>query len=237
MVQTEAKIYLSEQRGCTQTEAFRSFHTFNFGSFFQESKKNWGVLQTINEETLVGNGCIEQAIEAQTTVVLLPIVGTIDVANGYNTEGSYAGVGEAYFFTTVDEDWLRVSNPYEREEVSYLQIRLQNADCQPYNNETITNFAFEKYKNRLLPYCPQKEKQTVWGSIGQFDGRAESVYCLKNPQNNVFVYVIEGVFEVQNRLLHARDGLALWHLETVELEALSNDAVILLIEMAQPFSS
>lgn len=43
--------------------------------------------------------------------------------------------------------------------------------------------------------------------------------------------MIEGVFEVQGTLLHARDGLAIWEAEEVEMEALSNDAIIFLIEL------
>jgi len=43
---------------------------------------------------------------------------------------------------------------------------------------------------------------------------------------------LEGAFEVEGRLLHARDGLALWETEKVELEALSNDAIILVMEIS-----
>ena len=45
------------------------------------------------------------------------------------------------------------------------------------------------------------------------------------------MFVIEGAFEVQGTLLHARDGLALWGTDKLEKEALSNDAIILLIEL------
>ena len=74
MQQTEAKIYLSDQRGCTQTDTFRSFHTFNFGTFFNENKQPFGSLTAFNEETLAANNSVEQTIEAQTTVILLPIL-------------------------------------------------------------------------------------------------------------------------------------------------------------------
>jgi len=46
----------------------------------------------------------------------------------------------------------------------------------------------------------------------------------------VYVFVIEGAFEVQNRLLHARDGLSLSSATEVEFEALSNDAMLLILE-------
>jgi hypothetical protein len=47
----------------------------------------------------------------------------------------------------------------------------------------------------------------------------------------VFVYVIEGAVEFQNRLLEQRDGLALYSVTTSEFEALSNDAILLVLEV------
>jgi quercetin 2,3-dioxygenase len=237
MKQTLAKIYLSDQRCCTQTDAFRSFHTFNFGSFFDENKKPFGNLTAFNEDTLKGNASIKHTIAAQTTVILMPIRGVIGIKDANNPDGTarfdwiemWIPAGEAYLFTTVHEEAITIHNPFDSELVSYLQIHLQNNDYQPFNAESIAAFDFANAKNQLLPYFDDGK---YYGSIGQFDGRKDSVYSLKNPKNGVFAFVVEGVFEVQNRLLHARDGLALWDIEEVELEALSNDAVILLIEVA-----
>lgn len=70
-------------------------------------------------------------------------------------------------------------------------------------------------------------------SIGKFTGRHDVVYTPANPHNRLFVYVIDGAFEVQGRLLHPRDGLGLWdEPDNIELEALSNDAIVLLIELS-----
>ena len=51
------------------------------------------------------------------------------------------------------------------------------------------------------------------------------------PGGDEFVFIIEGAFEVQNRLLEARDGLSLWNLSKLEFEALSNDAILMIIEV------
>ena len=67
-------------------------------------------------------------------------------------------------------------------------------------------------------------------SIGKFSGRRESIYHRKYPNTGIFAYVLKGVFEVEGRLLHERDGLELYDSEFVEIEALSNDAVILVFE-------
>lgn len=45
------------------------------------------------------------------------------------------------------------------------------------------------------------------------------------------MFVLQGVFEVASRLLHAKDGLALRGFEEAAFEALSNEAILLLIEV------
>ena len=88
-------------------------------------------------------------------------------------------------------------------------------------------------KNQLL-ILTATEQQAIYPiiTIGKFTGRKEAVYKTHHPQNSLFVFVIEGAFEVHGRLMHPRDGLGLWdNSGDIELEALSNDAIILLIEM------
>ena len=67
--------------------------------------------------------------------------------------------------------------------------------------------------------------------FGVFDGRREAEYRLENPENGIFAFVINGAFELENRLLEARDGLALWDTDKLELEALSENAILLLLEV------
>jgi hypothetical protein len=46
-----------------------------------------------------------------------------------------------------------------------------------------------------------------------------------------FAFVVAGAFEVEGRLLHQNDGLALWNTSVIELEALSENVVILVVEV------
>ena len=62
-------------------------------------------------------------------------------------------------------------------------------------------------------------------------GREEVAYKLQDQQRGVFGFVLQGAFEVQYKLMETRDGLALWNAKEIEIEALSNEALIMLIEM------
>jgi len=54
---------------------------------------------------------------------------------------------------------------------------------------------------------------------------------LQNYHNKFFCFVIAGAFELENRLLQMRDGLAVNGPCAVELEALSEGALLLTIEL------
>ena len=58
-----------------------------------------------------------------------------------------------------------------------------------------------------------------------------ATYHVKDKRSRLFVFMIEGAFEVEGRLLHAWDSLDLWDATTTEMEALSNEAMILVIEL------
>jgi quercetin 2,3-dioxygenase len=53
----------------------------------------------------------------------------------------------------------------------------------------------------------------------------------QNPAHSCFMFVIEGAFEVQNRLLQRKDGLLLPEAGEVEFVALSDNGILLVIEL------
>ena len=132
---------------------------------------------------------------------------------------------------------LYVRNPYDTELVSFLHLWLLADAPGDGSSEQRGSFGPEAIHNQLAPLLPAAEAFSLpfTVSLGRFDGRQEAVYQLKNSGNSVFVFALAGAFEVESRLLHEKDGLALWDVAEIELEALSNDAVVLLLEL-EPLS-
>lgn len=229
MKQTTAQIYLADQRSCSQMDWFRSFHTFNFGSYFHENKKPFGALQLLNDDTLAAGKSLKMAVESNIEVIILPLVGGFEYKN--NMGQGYVETEQALYIALETGMTYEIINPYETELINFLQIWIKHEGISPFisKNETLS-FNFNN-KNQLLSIHHPLSKNAFF--IGKYEGRAEDEYILKNSSNSVFVFIIEGAFEVANRLLEIRDGIALSNIETVEFEALSNDAIILLLEIAQ----
>jgi len=234
--QSRGKMFLSEERGLAEQEWFRSYSIFNFGKYYNAHKTNFGALAVLNEDTVAGGKSMTMHVTKDADIVLIPTVGDIEYQDSRGNE-SVVQVGQAQLFSLAAGCSFTVSNPYPAELVSFLQLWLH--PFAPLVSQSIQLFPFDMdaYTNSLVNIFHQIQHITSAGStqyilsIGKFAGRQPAVYTLNDPQNGLFVFVIEGAFEVQYRLLHNGDGLALWDIDEVELEALSNDAVVLLLEV------
>lgn len=220
--QSIANIYLADQRGLTLSDQHRSWHTFNYGQYQHPHREALGALRVFNEETLAGGKEITYQCQANTQVFLLPLVGGILVQTKGETYEVEAG---AVLELPIEKGALyQVQNPYG-DLVSYLQIELEQTDSVIQNQ--IHTIDLEEYHNTLQAIFPPNKPFQL--SIGKFDGRMERTYSLGKAEHATFVFVIDGVFEVQNRLLHARDGIYLVEETEMEFEALANEAILLLI--------
>lgn len=236
ITQTEGQIYLASQRGCSQLSWFRSFHTFNFGLYQDQNRAPFGNLQVFNDDTLAAGKSFKMHLEENTEVILLPVVGAVEYKNSLGKTGILEA-GQMQIFTADEGMEYEITNPYETELVNFIQIFLTNTGNSFTPEIQEINIDLEN-RNQLFPLFSRGENGLTthhdsFGYIGKYSGRNEDLYQLKNPENGIFVFIVEGAFEVQNRLLEARDGLSLWNLDELEFEALSNDAIILVLEVSR----
>jgi len=225
MVQSDAVIYLASQRGCTQSTTYRSYHTFNFGSYFNEHRKAFGNLIAFNDDVLADGKSTTLTASENSFVIIIPIVGSLSYQID-DKEPREASVGKIHAMRVGANGQVEIKNT-ESELINFIHVWLR--DDGTAKNE-FTEFTFSLGENKLYPFLLNPNQFAGKIILGKFAGRAESIVKISTPAKGAFVFALEGAFEVNNRLLQARDGLALWNVEEVEFEALSNDAILFIIE-------
>jgi hypothetical protein len=216
-----SQILKSEVRGSIVTDNYNCFSSFNYANYQQESRKSYGNLLVFNDETLAGQEKIKYDLDENQVVLLIPLVGTIVIENDGNSES--IAVNQIHTFYIEKENFFTISNDYEKDLVNFLQIRFQ---LNPIKTST-TNFDLET-RNEFINLITRDEFSI---SIGIFDARKDSIYKLNDSKKGLFAFVLNGAFEFQNRLLENRDGLKIWNIQEIELEALSENAMLLLLEI------
>jgi quercetin 2,3-dioxygenase len=231
--QSKAKIFLADQRGLNETASFRSMHTFNFGEYFNEHKHAFGDMYALNDDTLAGGCSVKMLIKEYSYIILVPVEGAIEYTDT-NGNNNIISAGQVQVVTLDKGVIMEMKNPFREQPVNCLQIWFKaDKSVYPSGLQLTTYNDVNENLNNLVQAVPESMDTNMLPfaiSIGKFSGRGETMYHLKNKSKRVFVFVIEGAFEVEGRLLHARDGLALWEKAEIEMEALSNDAIIVLFE-------
>jgi redox-sensitive bicupin YhaK (pirin superfamily) len=231
---SKGKIFPAAERGHTETSRFRSYHTFSCGSYRNEAKQPFGPLYLLNDDTLAGGQSLTLPVEEETDLILLPVVGALVYRDSLGNECCIRA-GEAQHYALRQGVTAEIINPYEEALVNFLQFRVRSSAFAA-SVPGVISFDIEKNRNKLLQLFTgvqqiNNNRACKRICIGKFDGRKEAAYQLSDPRNGVFVFVVQGAFEVQHRLIETRDGLALWELQEIEMEALSNHAIILLLEI------
>ncbi len=81
---------------------------------------------------------------------------------------------------------------------------------------------------------PTKEDQGVWVhqdawfSLGNFEEGLSDSYTLKNRENGVYIFILEGEITINGEKFTRRDGIGLWNLEKFDITAVTKASVLLM---------
>lgn len=231
--QLHAKMFLADERGLNETDWLRSWNTFNFGKYQHEHKQPFGELYVLNDDTLDGGRSLNMLVEEQSYIILLPIAGAVAYKDSTGNE-TLVAAGQIQLLTLDKGSTIQFTNPFKEELVNFLQIWIRQKPGSAIMKHCLSTYDVNKFQNSLIKISPQSLHSATPPfsiSIGKFSGRGETIYIPGNKEAGVFLFVIEGAFEANGCLLHARDGLALAAATEIDIEALSSDAIALVIEV------
>lgn len=232
------KIFLADQRGELKNAQFHSLQLFSSEHCYNRDKQAMGDLHQLNDHWLAPDAVITENAGNTETVILLPLYGALEVKLNEDS-AEIVTAGQLRVINPGEATVMGIRNPFADEVVNYLSIRITRQASGSKTESAVSSFDLQQFMNVLVQVWPPAltSADCNWCmSLGKFSGRGETIYHLRNPENSLFFFVISGAFEVEGRLLHPRDGLALWNLEAAETEALSNEALLLVLEISQPVS-
>ena len=228
--EAEAVIYLANKRGRSETDWFRSYYTFSFGEFTREGGAPFGSLVAVNEHTLKEGRTLSFTFTEKVKVLLIPIEGELNYKSG-NIENA-VDVGEISCLVSAPGVPLQISNNYTSRLINFLQICVRADDkVQPNLNNTYS-FDLDSSNGEFIPMSVSSVTSSEeLFYIGKFRGRHKVVFRPRRDHIGIFVYEITGTCEVHERLLLPGDALSIKGVDALELEALTQEAIVLIAEI------
>ena len=225
--QNKAYIFLAGKRKINECNTWRSFESLDTESAFC-NESAFCTFKGLSDIVLAAKSTFTISINDDSEIILLPVVGAVVYSD---SAGNFATVevGEIQRINARANTVIELKNHFESELTNFLVFRFQ--DDKAGNSKFFQTTVFDTEKRNelieLSSFLPQSSYK-LW--IGKFTGRSEALHVFGKQSKGLLAFVIEGAFEIQYRLLEARDGLIIWDVDNVEIEALSNEAIILLVE-------
>jgi quercetin 2,3-dioxygenase len=214
--ESKAIMLMAESRLRSETEEYRSLQSLNGFSNRDPDLISW------QDDVLAGGTRMPLKNQTDALLLVVPVVGAVLIWVGdeqvYEVES-----GQYLLLPVLQDEEVLMENPYPGAMVNILHGRIRSE--LRVSVPVIRTFSLEITPGQLLnisaPWLPLY--------VGKFMGRDEALLIMPEKTSSIFLFVIEGAFEVQFRLLETRDGMILWNTRQLELEALSNEAIVLII--------
>jgi hypothetical protein len=207
------QLFKGELRGLIQGHQRRSFVTFNQENYFDESRKPIDPFIQFSEHYLYGSRQLE-IVPDKTSVILLPIEGELSIQAGETNRM----ISPQQVLILSSNQVILIENRIQSETSRFYAIQILDDTL-----ETGIHSFHLTARNELIPLL---ESGVFQLNLGLYDGRKEGVQ-LVNKKKHLFISIINGVFEVQNRLMETTDSLLATNPSKIEFEALSENAIIL----------
>ena len=226
----------SDSRGHSLYDWLDSHHTFSFDEYYNPRRMNFGALRVLNDDRVAPGKGFGTHPHKNMEIISIPLKGKLK--HGDNHQNSRIIIpGDIQTMSAGTGIYHSEMNGSDTEAVEFLQIWVipNVEETKPeYHNYNIRPLL---KRNELTTFIspsgntPAHLLQDTWFSIGTFDAGHSVIYRMHKPRTGVYIFVIEGEINVAGENLSRRDGIGIWDIESVTIEATS-ETQILAIEVA-----
>ncbi len=230
-------LHKADSRGHANHGWLDSHHTFSFANYYNPERMHFGVLRVLNDDVVSAGMGFGTHPHDNMEIISIPLEGDLEHRDSM---GNVATIrhGDIQVMSAGTGIQHSEYNKNADKTVKFLQIWVfpNKRNVEPRYDQITLNL--EDRHNRLQQILsPNKEDEGVWihqdawFHLGRFDKNAQQNYSLKKNDNGVYAFVLNGSFSINGIEVQQRDGLGIWNTSELQLEALSQDAEILLMEV------
>lgn len=237
----KSTLYKAKTRGHANHGWLNSFHTFSFADYRNADRMNFGAIRVLNDDTVAPGMGFGTHRHENMEIISIPLAGDLEhkdsmgnstIIKNSDIQVLSAGTGISHSEYNHNKD----------KEVKFLQIWIipNQQNVKPRYDQISLNIEDRKNKLQQILSPNQDDEgvwihQDAWFHLGTFDKDFKTNYHLKKEGNGVFIFVLNGNFTVNSEKLSDRDGYGLWDVDQFDIQADSQDAELLIMEVPMKF--
>lgn len=234
-------LHKANTRGYANHGWLESYHTFSFAGYHDPERMHFGALRVLNDDKVAPGMGFSAHPHENMEIISIPLEGDLEHKDSM---GNVAVISEGDVQVMSAGAGIRHSeyNRNQDRDVKFLQIWLfpNKRNVKPrYDQIKLENNSLKNQLYQIL--SPYPDDEGVWIHqdaclyFGNLERGFKETYKLKQKGNGVYVFVLQGGLRVEGRLLNDRDGLGVWDVDQIEIQAVS-EAKVLLMEVPMDIS-
>ena len=232
--------HAAETRGNANHGWLNANHSFSFANYHNPERMNFGALRVLNDDTIAAGMGFGTHPHENMEIITIPLEGDLEHKDSMGNIG-VINEGEIQVMSAGTGVHHSEYNKNADQAVKVLQLwvfpKKQNVTPR-YDQMSVRDL--KKPNDFYQVLSPNSEDagmwvhQDTWFHLGEFDVEKSLDYTIKKPGNGVYVFVIQGSFNVEGENLKKRDAIGIWDTETINFTAQSQSKV-LLVEVPMRF--
>jgi redox-sensitive bicupin YhaK (pirin superfamily) len=230
-------LHKATTRGHADHGWLNSYHTFSFAGYYNPQRMHFGALRVLNDDTVAPGMGFGRHPHDNMEIISIPTFGDLEHNDSMGNK-QVIRQGDVQVMSAGTGIQHSEMNKNSDKEVRFFQIWIfpDKKNVKPRYDQK--NFSDAEKHNKLLTVVSPigsndggvQIHQNAWFNLGKFDKDFTTVYDLKNKENGVYAFVIEGNVTINGEKLDRRDGLAITEADKLEIKA-DSDAELLLMEV------
>ncbi len=217
-------LHKSETRGHANHGWLDSHHTFSFANYYNPERVHFGTLRVLNDDRVMAGEGFGTHPHDNMEIISIPLYGDLEHKDSMGNHGVIS-TGEIQVMSAGTGIFHSEFNKNKDKEVQFLQIWVfpNKKNVTPrYDQISLTNIEKPNELVQILSPNPTDQgvwiHQNAWFHLGDLSEGWEGKYDLKDKNNGVYFFVIEGSVTVAGQKLNRRDGFGVSEVESIAIK-------------------
>lgn len=234
-------LHKANTRGHADHGWLDTYHTFSFADYRNNERMGFGLLRVLNDDTVKAGEGFGVHPHNNMEIISIPLSGALAHGDSMGNKGIIKK-GEVQVMSAGTGITHSEMNANKNEDVKFLQIWIfpNKQQVQPrYGQRSIQdNFKQNEFQVIVSPQRSDNElwiHQNAWLSLGHFDKNLTTRYSVKQKENGVYIFLIEGKIKMGDQVLDKRDGFGISEVDFFKIDVLEPSDVLLIdVPMQHP---
>ncbi|WP_276165643.1 pirin family protein [Zobellia alginiliquefaciens] len=230
----KSTLHKANTRGHANHGWLNSYHSFSFANYHNPDRMNFGVLRVLNDDEVAAGMGFGTHGHSNMEIISIPLEGDLEhkddmgnttVIRQGDIQAMSAGSGIQHSEKNKSRDEL----------VKFLQIWIipNKVNVTPrYDQITLSENSLKNRLHQIVSPNADDESiwihQNAWFHMGEFDKTQTSNYTLKDQNNGIYIFLLEGKCTVKDMVLERRDGLAIEDTPIIDITYNANSKILLM---------